>query len=270
MGADKDVNGALIEEEEDVIDEEEEEEDVEDEDLEEEDSEDEEEDEEDVEDEDLSKAKSKDPSEVKFSAKQQAFIDNLIQTRLTRASAQYDQQLQEAAGVGVDRTEILSAANLWGFLKLNPKLSNDVQGLINAFIATGNFVPQKKGQDNAKENALNKREAILDLKASDAYFASKSKAILEWAEDEGFDIHDAKSLKRAYLAYKGANGTLDRADAEYRKKRVEAKKQGRKGTAMVKGSGAPRKGGGKKPTDYKKMSDTDILASEGIKLFTED
>jgi len=179
---------------------------------------------------------------------------------------QYTQQAREAAGVEVSRQEIFDALNLWGFLKLNPRLSKDLQSQIDAFIESGNYVAQKRSGRNSKEDELNKREAVLDLKASDPFFTKHSKKILEWAEDEGFEIYDAKSLKRAYLAYKGSQGVLDKADEEYHKQRQKSKTDARKRAKVA----TSKKGGSpKKAQDFKKMSDADILAASGLKLFTD-
>lgn len=210
-------------------------------------------------------SKDKDDKSV-FTKEQQKIVDDIVQSRLDRMEKQYTQQAREAAGVEVSRQEVFDALNLWGFLKLNPRLSKDLQSQIDAFIESGNYVAQKRSGRNSKEDELNKREAVLDLKASDPFFTKHSKKILEWAEDEGFEIYDAKSLKRAYLAYKGSQGVLDKADEEYHKQRQKSKTDARKRAKVA----TSKKGGSpKKAQDFKKMSDADILAASGLKLFTD-
>lgn len=210
-------------------------------------------------------SKNKDNKGV-FTKEQQKIVDDIVQSRLNRMEKQYMQQIREAAGVEVSRQEVLDALNLWGFLKLNPRLSRDLQSRIDAFIESGNYVAQKRSGRNSKEDELNKREAVLDLKASDSFFAKHSKKILEWAEDEGFEIYDAKSLKRAYLAYRGSQGILDKADEEYHKQRQKSKTDARKRAKVA----TSKKGGSpKKVQDFKNMSDADILAASGLKLFTD-
>lgn len=210
-------------------------------------------------------SKDKDDKSV-FTKEQQKIVDDIVQSRLDRMEKQYIQQAREAAGVEVSRQEVFDALNLWGFLKLNPRLSKDVQSQIDAFIESGKYVAQERSRRNSKEDELNKREAVLDLKASDSFFAKHSKKILEWAEDEGFEIYDAKSLKRAYLAYKGSQGVLDKADEEYHKQRQKSKTDARKRAKVA----TSKKGGSpKKAQDFKKMSDADILAASGLKLFTD-
>lgn len=202
-----------------------------------------------------------------FTKEQQKIVDEIVQSRLDRMEKQYMKQVREAAGVEVSRQEVLDALNLWGFLKLNPRLSKDLQSRIDAFIESGDYVAQKRSGRNSKEDELNKREAVLDLKASDSFFAKHSKKILEWAEDEGFEIYDAKSLRRAYLAYKGSQGVLDKADEEYHKQRQKSKADARKRAKVA----TSKKGGSpKKVQDFKNMSDADILAASGLKLFTDD
>lgn len=202
-----------------------------------------------------------------FTKEQQKIVDEIVQSRLDRMEKQYMKQVREAAGVEVSRQEVLDALNLWGFLKLNPRLSKDLQSRIDAFIESGDYVAQKRSGRNSKEDELNKREAVLDLRASDSFFAKHSKKILEWAEDEGFEIYDAKSLRRAYLAYKGSQGVLDKADEEYHKQRQKSKADARKRAKVA----TSKKGGSpKKAQDFKNMSDADILAASGLKLFTDD
>ena len=201
-----------------------------------------------------------------FTKEQQKIVDDIVQSRLDRMEKQYTQQAREAAGVEVSRQEVFDALNLWGFLKLNPRLSEDLQSQIDAFIESGNYVAQKRSGRNRKQDELDKREAVLDLKASDSFLAKHSKKILEQAEDEGFEIYDAKSLKRAYLAYKGSQGVLDKADEEYHKQRQKSKTDARKRAKVA----TSKKGGSpKKAQDFKKMSDADILAASGLKLFTD-
>jgi len=210
-------------------------------------------------------SKDKDDKSV-FTKEQQKIVDDIVQSRLDRMEKQYTQQAREAAGVEVSRQEIFDALNLWGFLKLNPRLSKDLQSQIDAFIESGNYVAQKRSGRNSKEDELNKREAVLDLKASDPFFTKHSKKILEWAEDEGFEIYDAKSLKRAYLAYKGSQGVLDKADEEYHKQRQKSKTDARKRAKVA----TSKKGGSpKKAQDFRNMSDADILTASGLKLFTD-
>ena len=212
-------------------------------------------------------SKNKDNKKGVFTKEQQKIVDDIVQSRLERMEKQYMQQAREAAGVEVSRQEVLDALNLWGFLKLNPRLSMDLQSRIDAFIESGDYVAQKRSGRNSKEDELNKREAVLDLKASDPFFAKHSKKILEWAEDEGFEIYDAKSLRRAYLAYKGSQGVLDKADEEYHKQRQKSKTDARKRAKVA----TSKKGGSpKKVQDFKNMSDADILAASGLKLFTDD
>lgn len=218
-------------------------------------------------DDELPKGKKKKDDEVTFTEAQKKVVEDMIQNRLERADRRLDQQYRNAAGVEVNRNEVFAALDLWGFLKLNPQLSDNVQRLIDEVVSKGNFVKQDKRENSAKEDALGKREAVLDLKATDTYFARHSKDILDWAEDEGFDIVDAKTLKQAYMAYRGSKGVLDRADAEHRKKQqAKAKNDTRKQAKMATGKSK----NGKRNADFTKMSDADVLAATGHKLFTDD
>ena len=203
---------------------------------------------------------------VDFTPEQREHVENIVKDRLERYDTKLDREFSREAGVEVSRDEVMQAADLWGFLKLNPQISEAVQRVIDAQVAKGNVVQQNK-RDDDKTIDLSRREAILDMKADSPYFAKNSKKILEWAEDEGFEITDDKSLRRAVLAYKGANGRLDKATEEHKKKqgspRDKARSQSR--VASTKGSGTP-----KSKTDFTKMSDADVLAASGQKLFTDD
>jgi hypothetical protein len=210
---------------------------------------------------------------VEFTEKQQEIIDNLIKTRLERQEAtirkEFQKTLDAAAGVKLEGDDNTRAARLWGFLKVNPAVSRVVQQAIDGFVAREKVVEPAQ-RSNEKELALSRREAILDLKSEDTYFSKYSARILEWADEEEFDVHDTKSLKRAYMAFKGSDeGKLLQADEELKRSRTSKKTQQKPKTkvAMKPSSGGKSQA---KNLDYKKMSARDILVSEGINLFTDD
>lgn len=233
---------------------------------EEEDVEDEEELDEDVEEEEAEEddVEVKD-SEAKFTKEQQAVIDNIIAKRLKRAEDSFVKDLSQQAGTSLEQQDVTDAARLWGFLKMNPALSGAVQKQIDFF--NSNAQPKTSDIPDTREQEIELKEAILDMKESDSVLRKNMDSFVDWTEENGFEINDKKGLELAVLAWKGANGKLLRANEALREQRKTAQKSKMKRRASVEGGNkAPRK----PPVDYRKMSDRDILASEGIPLFTED
>ncbi len=209
-----------------------------------------------------------DLSDVKFDKKQQAKVNEIVQNRLTRAEQKWEKMIQEAAGTELDMEnggEVLSAVRLWGLLKTNPELSRAIDTTIQHYLSNGMAKQPEFKQATTKEQELELKEAIIDMKLADSTFAKNHTKIMEWAEDQGFVITDKKSLEMAYLAWKGSNARKEAANAQLREQR-KSQKKGEKKKAVLE-SGRKRS---KKPVDYRKMTDRDILAYEGLKLFTED
>lgn len=204
-------------------------------------------------------------AKITFTAEQQAHVDQLVEGRVARAERSFQRQLAEAAGVELEAGEPVSAARLWGILKANPELSAAVQETIDLYVNNGRAT-MPSAPDNTKVE-LSKREAIVELKESDSDFAKNSKTILEWADENGFNVVDGKSLKLAYLAWKGENSALLMAQAQLEAQRkTQAKKQQKQGAALERGKGTPAP----KKVDYRSMSDNDILANEGLSLFVDE
>lgn len=205
-----------------------------------------------------------------FTKEQQTKVNEIVQARLDRQEKSLISKLTDASGVDMEGIgEIQKAAELWGLLKSNSSLSAEVNQAINKALQEGKArIPEKKSsQVDNRMVEINKREAILDMKSSDTVFARHSKEVLSWAEQEGFEISDEKSLKHAYLAWKGVNASkLAQA-----KKTVADKKKSDKATVKQKAS--VQKGTSKRTsskTNSRSMSDLDILSSEGLSLFIDD
>jgi hypothetical protein len=204
-----------------------------------------------------------------FDKKQQAEVNKLIKARLERQETTLTRDLTKAAGVEITHDEITNAARLWGLLKTNPKLSGDVDALIAVAIEKGDAkAPKTDGSMDAITQRLELKEAILDLKADDATFGKNATKILEWAENEGYEITNAKSLKMAYLAWKGSQGKIaDAVQKTTAKRKQETKKALQKRATMQSPKSGTKRASG---TDYRRMSDDAVLASEGLSLFTDD
>lgn len=204
-----------------------------------------------------------------FSDAQQGKINEIVQSRLDRQERTTLTKLYEAAGVELDgMPEIERAAKLWGLLKHNPDLSAKIDHVINQEMQARRVnQPQYARKSDEREVELSKREALLNLKSSDKAFAKYEKAVMTWAEQEGFSITDEKSLKHAYMAWKGVNADKFVATKQKAQEKKAEQKQVVKQKAKVQ-SGKSKKGSAN--VNYGKMSDRDILAQEGMSLFVDD
>lgn len=195
----------------------------------------------------------------------QAHVDSIIEGRIARAERRFNDRLIETAGVELTHDEPIEAVKLWGFLKTNPQLSQEVQHMIDTFIQSGQASVLQPIDTRGKE--LAKREAIFDLREKDAGFAKNSKDVLDWAEDNGFRVTDAKTLNVAYLAWKGANATQQLAQAQLEgQRKAQQKAQDKKQAGLERGKG----GITGKYADYTKMSVKEILAAEGLSLIIDE
>ena len=202
-----------------------------------------------------------------FDKTQQAEVNKIIKARLERQEAKLLNDLKSVAGTDLDATEISSSARLWGLLKANPDLSKAIDQVIDQHMREGKARAPEQRNVQSKEVELNRKEAILDLKISDKTFNKNANKILSWADEQGFEVSDPKSLNMAYLAWKGSQGKV----LEATRKLQEQRRQSEKKTVRQKASVQSSKSGKRKaPTDYSKMSDADVLASSGLRLFTDD
>lgn len=206
-------------------------------------------------------------SEIKFDAKQQKELNRIIKSRLERHESKLIKSLQDVAGTNLDMNEVSSASRLWGLLKENPELSKAIDQVIDQHLTTGKAKIPTEKTVSTKEIELDKKEAILDLKISDKLFSKNSDKILNWAEEQGFEVTNKKSLQLAYLAWKGSQGKVIQATQKLNEQKKQATKKAVRQKAAVQ-SGKSSKSKGK--LDYARLSDSDVLASEGLSLFTED
>lgn len=207
--------------------------------------------------------------DIKFNEKQQEQINNIVRARLERAEAKIFRDISNAAGGGLSRNEVFEAAQLWGFLKANPHLSQLVEQTMQQYVAQNQYVqPQIKSDEPTKEEILAVKEHIVTMRASDRTFNDNFNDILKFADDKGIIIRDRETLTLAYLAWKGEKGSLARANEQLREQRKNAQKTQEKKRAKL--ESGKSKTGNTSRVDYRRMSDRDILASEGLSLFTEE
>lgn len=233
------------------------------------DSEDEEPEEDEVEEEEEDSSTEESKPQPVFDKKQQAEVNKLIKARLERQETTLVRDLSKAAGVEIAHEELAPATRLWGLLKSNPELSRTIDGVIAEALSKGTAkAPDTKNNTvDAVTQRLELKEAILDLKAADTTFGKNADKIIAWAENEGYEITNGKSLKMAYLAWKGSQGKIAEAIQKSTAKRKQETKKMMQKRATVQST---KSGTNTGKTDYRRMSDSALLASEGIQLFTDD
>jgi hypothetical protein len=254
-----DVDEDVVDDDTDVDDEDDEtDDDVEDDDTEDIDEPEDEVDDEDVDDNDKS---------VKFDNQQQKELNRIVKTRLERHEGKLLKDFSTVAGTELSMNEVSNASRLWGLLKENPDLSKAVDRVIDQHLSEGKAVAPESKHVSSKEVELEVKEAIVDLKLIDKAFNKNSDKILKWAEDQGFEVTNKKSLQLAYMAWKGSQAKVVQATQKLQEQKKQATKKAVRQKAAVQ-SGKSSKSKGK--LDYTRMSDSDVLASDGLNLFIED
>lgn len=232
--------------------------------------------EDDVEDEDIDTEEEEEVEEnsvddndtsVKFDKTQQKALNRIVQQRLDRQEGKLLKEFSDVAGTDLNIEEVGSASRLWGLLKTNPDLSRAIDQVIDQHLRSGKAVVPEAKQISTKETELEVKEAVLDLKLADKNFNKNSDKILRWAEDQGFDVVSKKSLQLAYMAWKGSQAKVVQATQKIQEQKKQATKKAIRQKAAVQG-GKSSKSKGK--VDYARLSDNDVLASEGLSLFVDD
>ena len=204
---------------------------------------------------------------VKFDKSQQKALNRIVQQRLDRHEGKLLKEFSDVAGTDLSVDEVGSASRLWGLLKTNPGLSQAIDQVIDQHLRSGKATPPEAKQTSTKEAELEIKEAVLDLKLADKNFNKNSDKILKWAEDQGFDVVNKKSLKLAYMAWKGSQAKVVQATQKIQEQKKQATKKAVRQKAAVQG-GKSSKSKGK--VNYARLSDSDVLASEGLSLFVDD
>lgn len=186
--------------------------------------------------------------------------------------AELVESLAEQADVPpLGHDEAVKAVRLWSYLKHNPTISQKIDQLL---AAERGAMPQRSplhqrsrvdaGPD--PEARIELIEVKVELRGTDPVFKKYERSIIDWAEGEGIEIKDARSLKLAYRAWKGEKSALLAANAELKGRTKAASDKANVAAA----AGVPRQGGPKPPKqDYTKLSDEEVLAAHGLKLFDD-
>lgn len=206
-------------------------------------------------------------SRPRFDSNQQKEVDRILKTRLERQEASMLRNFKEVAGVDIEKEELTSATRLWGLLKTNPELSGEIDKVIDQHLREGKAKPPSHREVSSREAELDFKEAVLDMKSEDKLFSKHSDKILDWAENEGFEVHNAKTLKLAYMAWKGSQGSILEATKKLNEEKKKSERRQIQKKATVQSS---KPGKQKAKLDFSKMSDADIIANEGLSLFTDD
>jgi len=197
-------------------------------------------------------------------------VERTIEKRLQRDRRVREREFSEAAGVPMTHEDAKKASALWGFLIQHPEINEALGQLVEQGMASGRIRVNQQAEPSPieeRQKALDLKEAVIDLRAQDSVFRANEANIMEWAEINDYEIDDPKSLKLAYLAWKGENAGLVSAKTAAEKAEREAAAQKAKEDAQL----LPGRGvRSRKSIDYKTASVEEILKAEGLSLFTEE
>lgn len=207
---------------------------------------------------------------VTFSPEQQKKFNEAIQARLARQKRSLRKETELLAGTKMTEEDVENSAKLYGMLKQNPELSDQIRDLINAEYKAGNIKLNSTAETKAeaKLRALEAKEVIIDMKDSDPLFKRYFDDIEAYADVEDLSLDDERSIELAYKLWKADNAELIlnyRTAAQKRRQEVQTKKKkAAKKTTRKSPKPAP------KPKDYTKMSDAELLRTEGLSLTVAD
>lgn len=208
-------------------------------------------------------AQGKQAEDAPFTATQQERVNSIVQKRLERQEQTMLRDMANFAGVPIEKGEVNSAARLWGLLKVNPSLSSQVEAMIEQYVAQNPTAVPK--YDGAKADG-DMKAAVLDMRSGDQVFNKYHKQVLEWAEEQGYEVRDAQTLKLVYGAWKNSNPNLVRKQPNGNQTTSKGKQtKGAPVQARSTGSGQVQN----RNANPRKLNDKDFLASKGLSLFTE-
>lgn len=196
-------------------------------------------------------------------------IDKIVERRLHRDRRAREKEFSQAAGMRLSNEDVKKAARLWGFLARNSDLNTRVHQIFQEYESSGRVRHDSYFDDvlSERERELELREAIIDLRARDKVFRNHETDIMEWAEINGYDIEDERTLRLAVMAWKGENMNRFVSDAQKKAQEKATKRAKQKRDAKL----LPGKGVRKQQKlDYSKMTPEEILRAEGLSLFVSD
>lgn len=196
-------------------------------------------------------------------------VDKIVERRLHRDRRAREKEFSQVAGMRLSNEDVKKAARLWGFLAKNPDLNARVHQIFQEYESSGRIRHDSYFDDvlSERERELELREAIIDLRARDKVFRNHETEIMEWAEINGYDIEDERTLRLAVMAWKGENMNRFVSDAQKKAQEKAIKRAKQKRDAKL----LPGKGVRKQQKlDYSKMTPEEILRAEGLSLFISD
>ena len=196
-------------------------------------------------------------------------VDKIVERRLHRDRRAREKEFSQVAGMRLSNEDVKKAARLWGFLAKNPDLNARVHQIFQEYESSGRIRHDSYYDDalSERERELELREAIIDLRARDKVFRNHETEIMEWAEINGYDIEDERTLRLAVMAWKGENMNRFVSDAQKKAQEKAIKRAKQKRDAKL----LPGKGVRKQQKlDYSKMTPEEILRAEGLSLFISD
>lgn len=198
-----------------------------------------------------------------------------LEEELERVKGKTFDDLRDAAGVDIDEDEAVDALKFWAYLKANPDHAAAFNRYLQANpwknhpVVTKSYRNRDVDPEDLEkrlEEKLEYRETLRELR-QDPIFKKYEAQIMEYAEDEGFDISTAKGLRQAFKAWRGENLRLIAAEARRQGvKEAKTSKAKAKNATLIKASGGRLTVKG----DPSKMSDLEFLRRHGLSLFTDD
>ena len=148
-------------------------------------------------------------------------VDKIVERRLQRDRRAREKEFSQVAGMRLSNEDVKKAARLWGFLAKNPDLNARVHQIFQEYESSGRIRHDSYYDDalSERERELELREAIIDLRARDKVFRNHETEIMEWAEINGYDIEDERTLRLAVMAWKGENMNRFVSDAQKKHRR---------------------------------------------------
>lgn len=185
-----------------------------------------------------------------------------LQANYQRLERKFTKVSQENAELKQYLEQTREAIDLYNAITQNTEIATHVGQLLDAY---GAAIPEYQDESVQFDPAA-ERQVMKEL-LSRPDFVKHEQEIADWAEENGYAFESAQDQKAVYLLWKGEN-----ADRLIQEARMETAKKAAKNQQAKQKAGLQRGGGPGKPpkTDYRKMSDDEVLATLGLSLWTDE
>lgn len=185
-----------------------------------------------------------------------------IHQRYTELEKNYKRLERKFTRTAQQQKELEPAVNLYRFIAERPELAQQVNRLLEQHAG----VPPAGGQPMMPEINLSAEFKTARELAANPTFTRHEQEIEDWAEENGYLFETPSQQKAVFLLWKGENADrlIQEARLEGAKKAVQTSQaKAKAGLARAGGTGQPP------PPDFRKMSDEEVLAHLGLKLWEE-